>query len=144
MTKKEFLNEYLALTIEVTSLDRHCKLLGFIGGPQPIRGVKLDGMPRGTNDPTAAMIQRDDYEKYEKELERLEEKRDLLRDMLSEFEHIMDGIQYSRDRTIIRSYYALGDTDEQIGNILRPKLTGQRVNQIRNEIVDGLDDPDFT
>ena len=61
MTKRELLENYRMLVIEIDTLERQSKFLNqFIGGPRPIHAVQLTGMPRGTNDPEAAMLQRAD------------------------------------------------------------------------------------
>ena len=61
--KQEVLVNYREITITLERLDMEInKLTGFIGGPRPVHGVQLTGMPRGTNDPEAAMIQRTDID----------------------------------------------------------------------------------
>ena len=58
MTKRELLENYRLLVIEIESLERQSKFLNqFIGGPRPIRAVQLTGMPHGTNDPEAAAME---------------------------------------------------------------------------------------
>ena len=57
MTKRELLENYRDIVIEIETLERQSKFLNqFIGGPQPIRSIQLTGMPRGTNDPEAAVL----------------------------------------------------------------------------------------
>ena len=60
-------------------------------------------------------------------------KRPELRSMVDEFEKIMDSIQDRRLRIIVRNYYALGWTDERIGDQLG--LSRQHVNRLRTAYV---------
>ena len=102
MTKKELVEKYRLLVLEIEALDKQSKFLNeFIGGPRPVRSVQLTGMPRGTNNPEAAMIQQIDDD-----------------DTIYELERIMDSIQDDTDRLILRDYYALHMTDRQIAKKL--------------------------
>ena len=134
MTKRELLENYRLLVIEIESLERQSKFLNqFIGGPRPVHSVQLTGMPRGTNDPEAALLQRVDTDEV---LEKIEGKCRELGDMLKEFEMILDAIEDRRLQIIIRNYYALGWTDERIGEQL--EITRQHVNRLRTAYIDEL------
>ena len=134
MTKRELLENYRLLVIEIESLERQSKFLNqFIGGPRPVHSVQLTGMPRGTNDPEAALLQRVDTDEV---LEKIEGKCRELGDMLKEFETILDAIEDRRLQIIIRNYYALGWTDERIGEQL--EITRQHVNRLRTAYIDDL------
>lgn len=127
MTKRELLENYRDIVIEIETLERQSKFLNqFIGGPRPVHAVQLTGMPRGTNNPEAAMLQRTDTDEV---LEKIEAKCEELREMVDQFEAIMDTIDDRRLRIIIRNYYALGWTDERIGEQL--ELSRQHVNKLR-------------
>lgn len=134
MTKRELLENYRDIVIEIETLERQSKFLNqFIGGPRPLRGVQLTGMPRGTNDPEAALLQRSDTDEV---INKIEEKCAALRAMVDSFEQIMDKIDDRRLRIIVRNYYALGWTDERIGEQL--DLSRQHVNRLRTAYIDGL------
>ena len=134
MTKKELLEGYRLLVIEIETLERQSKFLNqFIGGPRPVHAIQLTGMPRGTNDPEAAMLQRADTDEV---LDKLEKKCAELRELVGEFEVIMDGIKDRRLQVIVRDYYALGWTDERIGDQL--EITRQHVNRLRTAYLEGL------
>ena len=134
MTKRELLEGYRLLVIEIETLERQSKFLNqFIGGPRPVHAIQLTGMPRGTNDPEAAMLQRADTDEV---LDKLEKKCAELRELVGEFEVIMDGIKDRRLQVIVRDYYALGWTDERIGDQL--EITRQHVNRLRTAYIDGL------
>ena len=127
MKKRELLENYRDIVIEIETLERQSKFLNqFIGGPRPVHAVQLTGMPRGTNDPEAAMLQRNDTDEV---LDKIETKCAELRGMVDQFEQIMDAILDRRLRIIIRNYYALGWTDERIGEQL--ELSRQHVNKLR-------------
>ena len=134
MTKRELLESYRDIVIEIETLERQSKFLNqFIGGPRPVRGIQLTGMPRGTNDPEAALLQREDTNEV---LEKIEAKCAELREMVDAFEMIMDKIEDRRLRIIIRNYYALGWTDERIAEQM--ELSRQHVNRLRTAYIEQL------
>ena len=134
MTKRELLENYRLLVIEIDTLERQSKFLNqFIGGPKPVHAVQMTGMPRGTNDPEAAALQRMDTDEV---LDKIEAKCEELRPMLDEFEMIMSEISDRRLQIIIRNYYALGWSDERIAE--RMDLSRQHVNRLRTGYIDGL------
>ena len=134
MTKRELLENYRLLVIEIETLERQSKFLNqFIGGPRPVHAIQLTGMPRGTNDPEAALIQRADTDEV---LDKIEKKCAELRELVDEFETIMDAITDRRLQIIVRNYYALGWTDERIGEQL--ELSRQHVNRLRTAYLEGL------
>ena len=134
MTKRELLENYRDIVIEIETLERQSKFLNqFIGGPRPVHAIQLTGMPRGTNEPEAALLQRVDTDEV---LDKIEAKCAELRDMVDQFEAIMDAIDDRRLRIIVRNYYALGWTDERIGEQL--ELSRQHVNRLRTAYLEGL------
>ena len=138
MTKRELLEQYRLLVIDIKVLDKQSAFLdGFIGGPRPIRGVQLTGMPRGTNDPVAAMIQREDVDET---IIKLDERAEELRGLVGEVERIIDDIPDRRTQIIIRAYYATGWTDELIADQL--ELSRQHVNRLRLAYLEELDRED--
>lgn len=135
MTKRELLENYRDIVIEIETLERQSKFLNqFIGGPRPIHAVQLTGMPRGTNDPEAAVLQRVDTDDV---LDKIEAKCQELREMVDQFEIIMDAIADRRLRIIVRNYYGLGWTDERIGEQL--ELSRQHVNRLRSAYLEELE-----
>ncbi len=134
MTKRELLENYRMLVIEIDTLERQSKFLNqFIGGPRPVHGVQLTGMPRGTNDPESAILQREDTDDV---LDKIEERCRELRPLLDEFERIMNAIEDRRLRIIIRDYYALGWSEERTGEHVG--LSRQHVNRLRTAYLEGL------
>jgi DNA-directed RNA polymerase specialized sigma subunit len=134
MTKRELLENYRMLVIEIDTLERQSKFLNqFIGGPRPVHGTVLTGMPRGTNDPEAAILQREDTDDV---LDKIEERCRELRPLLDEFERIMNAIEDRRLRIIIRDYYALGWSEERTGEHVG--LSRQHVNRLRTAYLEGL------
>ena len=134
MTKRELLENYRDIVIEIETLERQSKFLNqFIGGPRPVHAVQLTGMPRGTNEPEAALLQRTDTDEV---LDKIEAKCAELREMVDQVEAIMDAIDDRRLRSIVRNYYALGWTDERIGEQL--ELSRQHVNKLRITYLEGL------
>lgn len=134
MTRRELLENYRYIVIEIETLERQSKFLNqFIGGPRPVRSPQLTGMPRGTNNPEAALLQREDTDEV---LEKIEAKYAELKEMVNDFEIIMDAIDDPRLRIIVRNYYALGWTDDQIGEQL--ELSRQHVNRLRTAYIELL------
>ena len=134
MTKRELLENYCSLVREIDLLEKQSAFLNqYVGGPRPVRSVQLTGMPRGTNEPEAALMQRADYDDAIYELERKSEE---LRELLNEFNAILDAIDDVDDRNILRAYYALNWTDERIGNWLNydKSTIWRRRNQLMNEL----------
>ena len=134
MTKRELLETYRSLVREIDLLEKQSAFLNqYVGGPRPVRSVQLTGMPRGTNEPEAALLQRADYDDAIYELERKSEE---LRELLNEFNVILDAIDDVDDRNILRAYYALNWTDERIGNWLNydKSTIWRRRNQLMNEL----------
>lgn len=135
MTKRELLENYRMLVIEIDTLERQSKFLNqFIGGPRPLHGMQLTGMPRGTNDPEAALLQRKDTDDV---LDKIEERCRELRPLLEEFERIMNAIEDTRLRIIIRDYYALGWSEERTGEHVG--LSRQHVNRLRTAYIETLE-----
>ena len=134
MTKRELLENYRSLVREIDLLEKQSAFLNqYVGGPRPVRSVQITGMPRGTNEPEAALMQRADYDDAIYELERKSEE---LRELLNEFNAILDAIDDVDDRNILRAYYALNWTDERIGNWLSydKSTIWRRRNQLMNEL----------
>ena len=134
MTKRELLENYRMLVIEIDTLERQSKFLNqFVGGPRPVHAVQLTGMPRGTNDPESALLQREDTDDV---LDKIEDGCRELRPLLDEFERIMDAIDDRRLQIIIRDYYALGWSEERTGEHVG--LSRQHVNRLRTAYLEGL------
>ena len=134
MTKRELLENYRMLVIEIDTLERQSKFLNqFIGGPRPVHAVQLTGMPRGTNDPEAALLQRNDTDDV---LDKIESRCRELRPLLEEFGRILDQIEDRRLQIIIRDYYALGWSEERTGEHVG--LSRQHVNRLRTAYLEGL------
>ena len=131
--EQEILMDYRLIVMEIETLERQSKFLSkYIGGPRPVRSPQLTGMPRGTNDPEAAMLQQvDDDPIYD--IERLSRE---LRDMMTEFETIVNKIKDRRLFIIVRNYYALGWTDERIAENM--ELSRQTVQKIRADYFNSL------
>ena len=135
MTKRELLENYRLLVIEIETLDKQSRFLNqFIGGPKPVRSVQLTGMPRGTNDPEAAILQRQDCDDA---IFTIEKKCAELRELVRDFESIMDKIQDKTDAIIVRDYYALGMTDLQIARKL--SFSHSAVWKRRTSVISSLD-----
>lgn len=126
--------DYRLIVMEIETLERQSKFLNrYIGGPRPVRSPQLTGMPRGTNDPEAAMLQQveDDDPLF-----RIEDLSRELREKMMEFEAILSEIRDRRLSIIVRNYYALGWTDERIAEDM--ELSRQTIQKIRSDYFNSL------
>lgn len=140
--EQEILTDYRLIVMEIETLERQSKFLNrYIGGPRPVRSPQLTGMPRGTNDPEAAMLQTIEEDDP---LFRIEELSEELRGMVAEFEAIVNKIKDRRLFVIIRNYYGLGWTDEKIAEYFdgddngRRMMARQTVQKIRSDYFNSL------
>ena len=123
--EQEILTDYRLIVMEIETLERQSKFLNkYIGGPRPVRSPQLTGMPRGTNEPEAAMLQQVEEDDP---LYRIEELIHDLKDMLAEFENIVNRIKDRRLFIIVRNYYGLGWTDERIAEYFDGEDNGRRM-----------------
>ena len=132
--KQEILTDYRLIVMELETLERQSKFLNkYIGGPKPLRGIQLTGMPRGTNDPEAAMLQQNEEDDPIFHIEELSKE---LGRMVNEFENIVNQITDRRLFIIVRNYYALGWTDERIAENM--DLSRQTVQKVRSDYFNSL------
>ena len=135
MTKKELLENYRNLVIDVNMMEQRLSFLSkYIGGPKPVRAVQLTGMPRGTNEPEAALMQQEDTDS--EILDKIEQRMYETRRLTARFEVILEEIDDRRLRNIIQAYYGLGHSEEQIGEEIG--LSRQHVNRLRTQYIDQL------
>ncbi|MBO7710132.1 MAG: hypothetical protein J6S83_06665 [Lachnospiraceae bacterium] len=135
--KQEILVNYREITITLERLDLEIERLsrtGFIGGPRELRSPQITGMPRGTNDPEAAILQKNDVEA--EILASIQEKQAIQYDMMLEARRIVDSIQDPRLQNIVAYYYLHGWTDEAIAE--KETLSQTHVNRLRTEFFNSL------
>ena len=132
--EQEILTDYRLIVMEIETLERQSKFLNqYIGGPRPVRSPQLTGMPRGTNDPMAAMMQTIEEDDPLYKIEQLSKD---LKEKAAEFEIILDKVKDRRLQIIVRNYYALGWTDERIAEQIG--LSQTHVNRLRTEYFNSL------
>lgn len=132
--EQEILTDYRLIVMEIETLERQSKFLNkYIGGPKPVRSPQLTGMPRGTNEPEAALMQTIEEDDPLYKIEALSNE---LKEMLSEFETIINQIKDRRLFIIVRNYYALGWTDERIAELL--ELSRQTIQKDRSDYFNSL------
>jgi len=136
MTKRELLENYRNLVIDINMMEQRLSFLSrYIGGPKPVRGVQLTGMPHGTNDPEAAILQQQDTDS--EILDKIEQRMDETRRLTARFEVILEEIDDRRLRNIIQAYYGLGHSEERIAEEVG--LSQTHVNRLRKEYIDKID-----
>lgn len=132
--KQEILTDYRLIVMEIETLERQSKFLNkYIGGPRPVRSPQLTGMPRGTNEPEAAMMQTIEEDDPIYHIEELSRE---LREMTIEFEMIVNQIKDRRLFIIVRNYYAMGWTDERIAEHM--ELSRQTIQKLRSDYFNSL------
>lgn len=136
MKKRELLENYRNLVIDIHMMEQRLSFLSrYIGGPRPVHGVQLTGMPHGTNDPEAAIIQQNDTDS--EILDRIEQRMDETRRLTARFEIILEEIADRRLRNIIQAYYGLGHSEETIAEEVG--LSQTHVNRLRKEYIEKID-----
>lgn len=136
MTKRELLENYRSMVIEINLMEQRLSFLSrYIGGPKPIHGVQLTGMPHGTNDPEAALLQQQDTDS--EILDKIAQRMDETRRLTARFEIILEEIEDARLRNIVQAYYGLGHSEEQIGEEIG--ISRQHVNRLRTAYIEEVD-----
>lgn len=132
MTDAVFLKTYRSAKQELAVVERQLALSGTTGQPAGMIGVKEAGMSRGTNNATAAAIQR---------MDGLVEQADAIRRRLAEmdlrFSALMAAAWGYRERCILRQYYQLGQTDAQVAECLGVSV--RHANRLRSDLLRRLD-----
>ena len=135
--KQEILTNYREITITLERMDMEVEKLsrtGFIGGPREVRSPQITGMPRGTNDPEAAILQKNDI--VEEILASIREKQAVQYEMMLEARRIVDSIADPRLQNIVAFYYLHGWTDEAIAE--KETLSQTHINRLRTEFFNSL------
>lgn len=136
MTKRELLENYRNLVIDISMMEQRLSFLSkYIGGPRPVRAVQLTGMPHGTNDPEAAILQQQDTDS--EILDKIEQRMDEARRLTARFEVILESIDDRRLRNIIQAYYGLGHSEEKIAEEVG--LSQTHVNRLRWGFIEKID-----
>ena len=136
MTKRELLENYRNMVIDINMMEQRLSFLNkYVGGPRPVRSVQLTGMPRGTNEPEAALMQQVDTDSDI--LDKIEQRLNETRRLTSRFEVILEEILDRRLRNIIQAYYGLGHSEETIAEEVG--LSQTHVNRLRKEYIDKID-----
>ena len=136
MTYYEVIVRYKWLMEEAWTLNKQAERVLRIGTPAGISIYNLTGMPHGTNDKEAADIQA--FDGY---VQQLKKKVEEIMRICGKFEHALEMIIDDKQRDICRKYYALGMTDEQIGN--RYHLERSGITQLRNNAIEKLKNSHF-
>lgn len=132
MTNKAFLRKYRDTLLELRVMERQLELSGTTGRPASSSTFRYDGMPRGTNDKTAAAIQQ--QEGIEAAVRSLREE---MAHMQTHYEELLRKARNFRDRCILRQYYQLCQTDAQIAECLC--VSTRHANRLRAELLAHLD-----
>lgn len=132
MTDAIFLKTYRATRQELAVLERQLALSGTTGTPMGIIGRRNDGMPRGTNDATAAAIQRMDGL-----MQQAETIRRSLTEMDTRFNTLTATAWGYRERCILRQYYQLCQTDAQVAECLGVSV--RHANRLRSGLIHRLE-----
>lgn len=125
MSKSGFLRQYRDKRFELETLRQELSALELTGRPRGMTSTRYGFIPRGTNDATAAAMQRSDG--LTAAMDRV---RDELSTMDDRFETLLSSVPDYRTRLVLRHYYALLETDEEIAESLH--LCPRHVNRIRN------------
>lgn len=128
MTDLEVLKYYSAIQLEIKTISDQLQKAGITGAPGRLGAQRYDRVGGSTNDKTAAATQAQDG--LEAALMR---KRAELQGIEKRFNAIIDNVAEPLLRVILRRYYALGETDEQIAEVIGKST--KRTNQLRNDAI---------
>ena len=128
MTDFEVLKYYSAIQLEIKTISEQLQRAGITGAPGRLGAQRYDRIGGSTNDKTAAATQAQDG--LEAALMR---KRAELQGIEKRFNAIIDNVAEPLLRVILRRYYALGETDEQIAEVIGK--SAKRTNQLRNDAI---------
>lgn len=134
MTKRELLENYREIVIDIEGMEKRIAFLSkYIGGPSPVRSPQLTGMPKGTNDPEAAMLQREDMD-IDRIVQKINIQMEESRQLMGAFERILDETEHNdgrRMKNIIQYYYGLGYSEEKVA--AKEDISQTHVNRLRND-----------
>lgn len=122
------LKYYSAIQLEIKTIGEQLQRAGITGAPGKLGAQRYDRIGGSTNDKTAAATQAQDG--LEAALMR---KRAELQGIEKRFNAIIDNVAEPLLRVILRRYYALGETDEQIAEVIGK--SAKRTNQLRNDAI---------
>lgn len=129
MQDYEVLKTYRDAVRELSLLQRQMDMCLSAGTP---REAQATSGGRGTNHRQAAQLQH-----YDGLADIFARKQAALNEVAVRFEQIMEEVHSPRLRYILRSYYALGMTDEAIARELG--MTCRRINELRNQFLRSLE-----
>ena len=134
MTKRELLENYREIVIDIEGMEKRIEFLSrYIGGPRPVRSPQITGMPRGTNNPEAAMIQREDTD-VDRIVQKISTQMESSRQLMVYFEKILDETEHTegkRMKNIIQYYYGLGYSEDKVAE--KEDISQTHVNRLRND-----------
>ena len=136
MTKRELLENYREIVIDIEGMEKRIEFLSkYIGGPRPVRSPQLTGMPRGTNDPEAAMLQRNDMD-VDRIVQKINVQMEESQQLMDAFERILDETERTdgkRMKNIIQYYYGLGYSEDKVAE--KEDISQTHVNRLRNDYI---------
>jgi len=134
MTKRELLENYREIVIDIEGMEKRIEFLSkYIGGPRPVRSPQLTGMPRGTNNPEAAMLQHEDTD-VDRIVQKISAQMEASRQLMIYFEKILDEterMEGKRMKNIIQYYYGLGYSEDKVAE--KEDISQTHVNRLRND-----------
>ena len=128
-----FLSEYREVRRQLRVLKEQLDRFGITGCPAGAGSCRLDGTGRGTNHRTAAALQQ--WDGLEEQYQRVQQ---MLEGMEPRFQQLLENAWGLRERTILRQYYAQGQTDEQIAECLG--ISGRHVSRLRHQMIERMDE----
>lgn len=131
----DILKGYRSMAAEISLLEAQLEKCGSVGAPRGYGQHAWDQVGGRTNNLEAARQQKIDYL-----TEMLEERKAEMAEVSRRFEEILTGVTDKRMQVILRSYYAVGMTDDSIGELLG--LTTRRINALRNSFLRTLEVPE--
>ena len=132
MRDADVMRTYRCAMLEMEVLEKQIARMGSSGAPMGAKGARGD--TRSTNNAGAAQLQL-----YEGLCQQLNLQRRELEQIGLQFEAILSTVRDMRLRLILRAYYAMGMTDEEIAGSMN--MSTRRINTLRNSFMRSLDLP---
>lgn len=132
MNNGSFLMDYREARRQLRVLEDQFDRSIVTGQPAGVGSCRTDGTPRGTNHRTAAAMQLADGLEAHCQSLRLE-----LESMEPRFQQLLRDAWGMRERSILRQYYAQGQTDMQIAECLG--ISERHVCRLRHQMIARMD-----
>lgn len=125
------LRQYRSLKQEQQAVAEMIKHLRVPNGPGIVHANSTNGIPRGTNDKTAAVMQV--WNGLEERMMRIDT---CIQRVACQCEDAIQGLDDPLDRAIARRYFLIGQTQEEVADVISKDASTvrRRLHRIKNKL----------